>query len=66
MRHKHHPVALNAFSDNCPFGTQEKNPTLPKQDIPKVLNGTPSKVVLQAASSEYIELMGRNKTIEEN
>lgn len=64
MRHKHHAVALNAFSANCSFGTQEK--TLLKQDLPKALNSTASKVVLQAASSEYIKLMGRNKTIEEN
>lgn len=44
------------------LGTQEK--TLLEQDLPKALNSTPSEVVLQAASSEYVKLVGRDKIVE--
>lgn len=51
------PFLLNALGERK---------TLLKKDIPKALNITASKVVLHTASSEYIKLMGRNGTIEQN
>lgn len=51
---------LNVFL-NCSFGTRKK-----ALDIPKALHSAAKKLVLQVAGPEYLELMGRNKTVEES
>lgn len=51
---------LNVFL-NCSFGTWKK-----ALDVPKALHSAANKLVLQVAGPEYLELMGRNKTVEES
>lgn len=46
---------------NCSFGTWKKH-----LDLPKVLHSAANKSVLQVAVPEHLELMGRNKRVEES